>query len=623
MTCLRKLLSSGSLSFWAAWVMVILLATALRLPFPNWDAGIAAHPDERYVLDVAHKVTLWGNPCEAAPDFPYGHLPVYIARLLITAAPGADPLYAARLLMGLVSVLLVALAGAWGANLSPRPPPLRLCQTFGEGEMCVRRRSPDRGAGLVAALVLALAPFPIQHARFYTVDLWGAVFASASVLMIMRRRRALASVLLGLALACKASLIWCAVPLAYTLLAAPGLGGSRHVRSESDDPNPNRKLRCVWHAIRVWRTVRRRARALGLYVGIALLTFFVVSPWSFLRPIACWQGLLIQASLVSGRFVFPYTRQYAGTWPYLYPLTQMALWGLGPLATLLGLWGVGRALWRWGRARAADGGARSARWSPTYVAVVWTLAYGLVMGGLYVKFPRYLLPLYPTWVGWAVVSVMPFVRDNCIMGPSSRRPPELSRSLTLGWMVLVLLTLPLGIAQATVYVQPHPWVGASRWLYENLRPEATVAVEQWDHPLPVPLPEGDPDRYTQVSLPVFAAADSAEVAALARLDAALREADVIILASRRGYGAVTRQPWPQVQAWYRRLILEREALVFARCPRLGPIALTDDPLADAGLPVPTSLPARCGVPYALRLPRLDESFRVYDSPTVWVFVRLP
>jgi hypothetical protein len=150
-----------------------------------------------------------------------------------------------------------------------------------------------------------------------------------------------------------------------------------------------------------------------------------------------------------------------------------------------------------------------------------------------------------------------------------------------------------------------------------------LAVEQWDHPLPVPLPEGDPDRYAQVSLPVFAAADRAEAAALARLDATLREADVIILASRRGYGAVARQPWPQVQAWYRQLILEREALVFARCPRLGPIALTDDPLADAGLPVPISLPACCGTPYTLRLPRLDESFRVYDAPTVWVFVRPP
>jgi hypothetical protein len=174
------------------------------------------------------------------------------------------------------------------------------------------------------------------------------------------------------------------------------------------------------------------------------------------------------------------------------------------------------------------------------------------------------------------------------------------------------------MAQAAVYMQLHPWVEASRWLYAHVPPGATVAVEQWDHPLPVPLSEGDPDRYTQVALPVFAAAERTESAALAQLDAALREADVIVLASRRGYGAIARQPWPDVQSWYRRLISSREAMAFARCPRIGPIALTDDPLADAGLPTPISLAARCGTPYALRLPRLDESFRVYDAPMVWV-----
>jgi hypothetical protein len=135
----------------------------------------------------------------------------------------------------------------------------------------------------------------------------------------------------------------------------------------------------------------------------------------------------------------------------------------------------------------------------------------------------------------------------------------------------------------------------------------------------VPLPEGDPERYPHRHLPVFPALGAVHSAAeLSQLHAALQEADVIVLASRRGYGAAARQPWPQLQAWYRRLMVARKAHSFARCPRIGPLAITDDPLADAGLPVPSSLAARCGTPYALRLPRLDESFRVYDAPMVWV-----
>jgi len=68
---------------------------------------------------------------------------------------------------------------------------------------------------------------------------------------------------------------------------------------------------------------------------------------------------------------------------------------------------------------------------------------------------------------------------------------------------------------------------------------------------------------------------------------------------------------------------ERQLLAFGRCPRLGPLALSDDPLADAGLPTPLTLAERCGTPLALRLPHLDESFRVYDAPMVLLALRAP
>ena len=110
---------------WLMWLVLLLAATALRLPAPDWDAAvpiagtaIAAHPDERYLLDVAQSTPLWGDPCATSLDFPYGHLPVYVARLLVMVAPTADPLYAARLLSGLLGVLLVAVAGAWGRALT-------------------------------------------------------------------------------------------------------------------------------------------------------------------------------------------------------------------------------------------------------------------------------------------------------------------------------------------------------------------------------------------------------------------------------------------------------------------------------------------------------------------------
>jgi hypothetical protein len=116
-------------------------------------------------------------------------------------------------------------------------------------------------------------------------------------------------------------------------------------------------------------------------------------------------------------------------------------------------------------------------------------------------------------------------------------------------------------------------------------------------------------------LPVFAASSPEKAVQLAEASA---RAEVIILASRRGYGALAKQPAGydvNMLAWYRAQLRAREVIAFGRCPRLGPLALSDDPLADSGLPTPISLAERCGTPYALRLPALDESFRVYDAPT--------
>lgn len=538
----------------AALIAVLLLAAALRLPAPDWDGGLAAHPDERFLLGVAQETPLWGDPCAVATDFAYGHLPVYLARAVVLAAPAHDPLFAARLVSGLVGVLLVALAAAWGRALAG-----------------------DVGA-LVAALALALAPFPVQLARFYTVDPLGAALASGALLAVTRRRWRAAGALAGLALACKASLAWALVACGGVALLS---------RRPHPAASPGRR----------WRRVLGR-QALPLVLA-AVVAFALAAPWALLRPVACWRGPLIQASMAAGSFDFPYTRQYAGTTPYLYPLAQTALWGLGPGVTLLGLGALLLALWR--RRRRCE-----------RVAVLWCVGYGLVTAGLYVKFPRYLLPLYPVMCGLAAEGVRWIGR----------------RARWAGALVgagVLLPTALLGLAQAALYARPHPWIAASRWIYANVPEGATLVVEHWDYPLPVLLaghPTDVSDVYGFWRVPVLDPPSPEKRALLAQ---AAREADVIVLASRRGYGALARRPahYAATLAWYRRVLTERAVLAFGRCPHLGPLALTDDPLADAGLPPPISLAARCGTSYALRLPRLDESFRVYDAPQALLLIRRP
>jgi 4-amino-4-deoxy-L-arabinose transferase-like glycosyltransferase len=515
---------------------LLLLAAALRLPGADWDGGIAAHPDERFLLGVAERTPLWGDPTRAAVDFPYGHLPVYLAHLLVLAVPGADPLYAVRLLSGLIGVVLVALTGALGRSLG------------------------GRRAGWFAAALMTVAPSPIQQAHFYTVDPLGAALATGAVLLALRRRWRGAGACFGLAVACKLSMIWAFVPVVYLLIT------------------DNR--------------ARLKPRV-SRFTFCALLAFALASPWALLRPVAAWRGPLIQAGMVAGRFDVPYTRQYAGTLPFIYPLVQLALWGLGPLLTVGGLLGLGWGARRWRQCTRS----RRALW-------LWGTVFFAVTAGLYVKYPRYLLPIYPAWIAWAAYLV-------------TRLSSRLFRSTF--HVLLLASTAALGLAQLSIYAQPPPWITASRWLYANVQPGETIAVEAWDHPLPVPLPAGDPARFEPLTVPVFDAPSPEKTSALAT---AAQDAEVVVLASRRGYGALARQPdrFATTLAWYERLLQAREAVAFARCPRLGPLALTDDPLADAGLPTSQSLAARCGTRWALRLPRLDESFRVYDAPLTLLLV---
>ena len=548
------------------WIALLLGAAALRFVAPDWDVGIAAHPDERFLLGAAEVVPLMHNVCRAVPDFPYGHLPVMLARLIVMASPGADPLYAARLLSALIGVVLVALAGAAGRQLA------------------------GRKAALFSGIVVALSPGLIQQAHFYTVDPIGAAFASGAVLAAARRRWRAAGLLTGLAVACKLS-------LAVTAVAALG-AALLHARDRASAEDASAE------DVRPWD---RLLQAAGAFAWPAVVAFLAVSPWSLLTPVACWRGPLAQSMLVSGRHVLPYTQQYAGSLPFVYALVQMGLWGLGPVVTLLG--GVGLVV-----RGVISRRSRSLRPSSAWL---WTVVFFAATAALRVKFPRYLLPLYPWWAAWGAYLLW-------------GRGVRLSR----GWVasiagLAVATTAILGLAQVGLYAVPHPWDTASRWLTTSLAPGATLVVEAWDHPLPVPAtskavgasPEAaapaEARAYVQISLPVY---DDENPAKLAQL-AGAAEADALILASRRGYGALSREPerYPVTLAWYRTQLERREVHVFTRCPILGAIAITDDPLADAGLPVPLSLAERCGTRYALRLPRLDESFRVYDAPLTLIF----
>jgi len=555
-----KMVKRLRLRDWLVLSLLLVLAAALRLYGLDWDGAIGAHPDERYVVGVAESLRTSGSldVFAAAPDLAYGHLPVYVLAMAMGGG-GADPLLVGRALAAMFDVGTVALTFALGRQLW------------------------GRQIGLLAAALVTPMVLHVQRAHFYTVDGMLAFFVLGALLFAARlawhgraREAWLAGAWTGLALASKLGAVFLLIPL---WAACSGMKGARAVR---------------------WQRV--------LQVGCAaLVVFALTSPYAFLSFPAFWRNVAREAVIAGGTLDVPYTRQFYATYPYVYPIVQQVLWGMGMPLGVAGFGGLAYWMWRAAR-RPLPRGA--------WVTLMWAVPFFAFTGALYAQFPRYLLPLTPVlavYAGWALVTLTRRIR--------SWLSPHTYSFLLSSIPVFISLTCTFlhCVVFLRIYSFPHPWLAATNWFREHVVPGAVVAVEQWDHPLPL---EGAGD-YVLAELPVF---DEDTPEKWAAMEAVLGEADYLVIASRRAYAALARWPerYPLTTRYYKDLFAGKLGFevvaCFRRDPRLGPLAVADDPMAGFGF----SLPERCepDAPLVLTLPRLDESFVVYDHPLVVVFQRV-
>ena len=63
------------------------------------------------------------------------------------------------------------------------------------------------------------------------------------------------------------------------------------------------------------------------------------------------------------------------------------------------------------------------------------------------------------------------------------------------------------LAFTRVYAQTHPWIQASRYIYDRVPDGSVIAVEHWDDHMPLSLPEdrANPGAhgYRHVELPMY------------------------------------------------------------------------------------------------------------------------
>ena len=559
-------------------VAIVLVGAGFRLYGVDWDDGGHLHPDERYLTIVADHVDWPASPTqyfdvESSPLSPYntdsgagylyGELPL-VATKVVAAALGRDTYdevhLVGRVLSALVdstSIVLVFLIA-------------RL--------LLARERYRDAGA-LLAAAFYALAVTAIQHAHFFTMESWLVLATLATFFVAARLVRAgrtavplLAVAALGAALGLTA-----ATKVSGLLVAAPALIAAG--------------------AVVLWLPGARRDRALAglvaalVLAGAAYVSFRLVSPyafehsnWLYVEPNRDFRAALqAQQDAIDGAFLYPPAYQWLLSRPWLDPLRNETVWGLGlplGLAAVAGVVALLADLVIAVRRRAA-GLDRPWVVRALMLLVFVALTYGY-FASRFAHSIRYLLPIVPFLCIAAAYGV-------CLL---ARSRPRLAGA---GAALVLVLTLGYALAFESVYRSPNTRMQASTWLLDNVPSGAQLVSEHWDDALPVHMP---PDRFVRTELPVFDPDDDTK---LRKLYDGLAPADVYVLSSPRAWRTIGRLPdrFPLMTRFYGALRDGRlgfvKAAQFESPPRLLGVTLSD-----------------LGA---------EEPFWVYDHPPVIVYRR--
>ncbi len=392
---------------------IVLAAAALRFyglrwGLPNDLHAYSYHPDEFRIVDSARVVLQAGIPS----FYNYPSLFVYLSAAAIAIANG----------LGASTTL--------GAYLAARSVAALMGTAAVAATYWAGKRLFGGWAGVVAALVVCVAPLHVQQAHFATVDVPSTLFVATALgyagMILVRGAWAdfvLAGVMAGLAAGTKynAGLILLAP------LAAHFLAGRRGVRSG-----------------RMW----------GM-IGCAAAAFVASTPGIVLRWSDFWLGLMTEMRhSAQGQGLL-----FAGTGNGLLYTFTSSLWnGLGPGLAVPLLAAGAFALWR--------------REKRALVILAFAIPYYALISASHVRFARYALPLFPAAAllcAWAVHEWLP--------RPAPTRPARAVWGIVIAFCAAAIASsLIYAVALDVLFALPDARDDAARWIQAHVPRGSAVGV---------------------------------------------------------------------------------------------------------------------------------------------------
>jgi len=574
-------------------VLILLSGAVLRFYGLNWDGGHWLHPDERQIYFVTIDLGWPSSLAEAlSPDSPlnpgffaYGSLPFYLLKLVTALLTLIWPALGDPDSLHLVGRSLAALFDLGTIYLTYRLASMLLPSS--------RRRGGLKTGAMLAAALTSLAVLHVQLAHFYASDTLLTFFVMLTLNLAVdvarggrRSRQAALGIAFGLAMATK---------VAAALLIVP-IFAACYARA-AKDRTPGQKVQPSSLPLPTPAAIRNVIPVLVL----AACVFFTVQPYALIDWRSFLDDTMRESQIAWGWLDAPYTRQYAGTLPYLYSMWQTAMWGMALPLGLVAWAALGITLVRWLR-----GGA----WTDALI-LAWAGPYLAITGLLYAKYLRYMLPLVPIL---CLLAARLLTSSRASLSLSSQAPSSFRRppSVVVLIVLVMLVSSTYAVAFAAIYTEPHSWITASKWFYEHAPLGSVLALEEWDTALPLPLDiDGQPRRieeYDIRTLDLYSEPD--DNAKWDRITDDLAQSDYVIIASRRLYGSIPRQPdrYPLTTRYYERLFSGELGFELAMEFTRGPGWLNP------------RLPPLPGAAPQVLLP--DESFVVYDHPRTLVFHNL-
>jgi hypothetical protein len=445
---------------------------------------------------------------------------------------------------------------------------------------------------LMAAFCYAVSVIPIQLSHFFTVDPYVTAFCTIALWKIIRGKINLSlGIIVAFAVGAKISavLIIPIIGCAF-LMAFPWHGNTQTIWMKRRD--------MILHGLLC---------AVGFLITLRGIYPYLFDGWHLNQLVlANWQQL---ASFDSPTTSFPPGIQWLNV-SLIQPTLDLIVWGLGIPLGIVAITSIIYFIHN----ISTIGPKRN---KEIILILLWVILVLDYQSFQFAKPMRYFWPIYPAIAVLSGILLSRLVR-------------HISTAFHISHFVTLLLCLPLllwPLAFIHIYMAPTTRVTATNWIYANIPAHKTIAWESWDDPLPLSIGNKSPSIYDTIAMPIF---DPDGNDKWTKIASALAKTDYVILSSNRGFGAMGRAKnrFPQTFAYYQRLFEGTLGFTLR-------MVFTSRPLLPiTGIHTCVRIP---GFSYGyIASPRIpcttdgiafvddgaDETFTVYDHPTVFIFEKI-